>query len=337
MTITFEMRDDVCVFVYPKRHGDAVAQLDALLERRDSGVVPQTRYLRALEKLAADNPWFIDGHAHIGTALYEQGRFDRALAAYRRGYSLGTDVLPAGFQAFVEWNYLENRPFLRAAHGVALCQLKLGRSGDALSTMEKMLAWNPDDNQGIRYIIGSEYLRAGHEEEARSFFETEAAGYPPYRYELALLLLRRGMHATAATSLRLGFVENPYIPEVLCGNPDPLPVGISHHTNLAMPELAKDYASDYGGLWRDTPHAIAFLRWLHSHPRAMAERAAFLDCSEALLWERDSKRRASLLEMRRAIYHRIDDALSKEIVVGREDPDGRAVSPWLYSDIRSQP
>ena len=331
MTMAFEMHGDVCVFTHPPGYEGAVDTLDELLARRDAGTLSQTRYRRGLEDLVSRHPWFVDGHAHLGNALHEQGRLEQALTSYTRGFSLCFDVLPSGFESFIEWGHLENRPFMRAAHGVALCQLKLGRSGEGISMLERMLAWNPDDHQGVRYVLGSEYLRAGHEDKAWSFFETEASQYPPYRYEMALLLFRREDHAAAATALRLGFVENGYIAEILCGSPEPLPIGIWHGDGFSMPRTAQDYVSDYGRLWRETPGAVAFLRWLHTHPRMMAERAEILRYAEEIMWERDAERRVFLLQTQRAAIGRIDDALSKEIVVERIDPRGHAVLPWLYA------
>ena len=199
--------------------------------------------------------------------------------------------------------------------------------------LERMLVWNPGDNQGIRFIIGSEYLRAGLDGNALSFIETEAPQYPPYRYELALLRFRREDYVAAATSLRLGFVENGYIAEILCDSPDPLPMGIWHGHGDRMPQAAKDYASEYGRLWRETPGAIAFFRWLHTHPRVMAERANILHYDEEL-WERDAARRVFLSRTQSAAIGRIDDALSEEIVVERTDQYGQTVWPWLHAAKR---
>lgn len=330
MTIGLEMHEDVAVFTWPPGYDGVVDEFDELLDRRDTGRLSRARYRKALGELVERNPWFIDGHAHLGYAAYERGEFESALDACERGYSLGLQAMPAGFEQFIEWGFLENRPFLRAAHGVVLCRLRLGQRAEAVSVMERMLAWNPSDNQGVRYIIGSEYLRAGREDEAASFFETEAEQYPPYRYELALLLLRRGEHAAAATGLRHGFVENGYIMEILCGNPDPQAIGIWHGGGYSLPQTAKDYVADYGKLWHDTPEAVRFVRWLHTHPRVMSERAAILEWREALLWEHDAAERARLLDAGEAACAEIDDRLSREIVAARRDREGRMVRPWLH-------
>ena len=285
-------------------------------------------YLQRLETLVACNPWFIDGHARLGLALYEQGETERALEACMQGFSLGSALLPPGTGALIEWAHVENRPFLRAAHGVVLCRLRLGQVSEAISLMERMLVWNPGDDQEIRFVIGSEYLRAGQAEGARPFFETEAAHYPPCRYELSLLHLREEGHVAAATHLRRGFVENGYIAELLCGNPDPLPVGMWHAASRhAGPAVAKEYVRTHGALWHDTPDAVPFLRWLHSHPRVMSERAAILEWGDALFRESDGGLRQSFLSARQGLLDRIDDALSEQIVAAAREDRCRPCGP----------
>ena len=80
---------------------------------------------------------------------------------------------------------------------------------------------------------------------------------------------------------------NPYIAEILCGNPSPMPLRIWEGTNWQGAETAREYVGEYGELWRWTADALEFLRWLHTHPRVMAERAAVIECRQELLWEND--------------------------------------------------
>ncbi|WP_181147658.1 tetratricopeptide repeat protein [Ensifer aridi] len=79
--------------------------------------------------------------------------------------------------------------------------------------MEKMLTWNPDDNPGIRFLIGSEYLRIGKTAKATRIFNEEVDQYPPYHYELGLLHFLAGNPVAAATSLGRGLVPNGYVAE----------------------------------------------------------------------------------------------------------------------------
>ena len=79
------------------------------------------------------------------------------------------------------------------------------------------------------------------------------------------------------------------------------------------------------------PGAVAFLRWLHTHPAVMAERAAILECGEALLWEHDVERRRAIVDRQQALVNGIDDRLSAETTVERIDRFGDRVRPWLHS------
>ena len=203
-----------------------VWELDHLLDYHDDGRLTRNQYVTELKDLVARHPGFIDGHAHLAFALLEQDKPKLALGAGLCGLALGDEAIPPDFEGKVEWSFLENRPFLRAAHSVVLCYLRLGQRLKAIPLMEKMLAWNPNDNQGIRFIIGSDYLRSGMEDKAAAIFHAEGPHYPPYRYELGLLLFRKGRHQAPATSLRHGFIENGYVAEILCGTPDPLPLPI---------------------------------------------------------------------------------------------------------------
>ena len=93
----------------------------------------------------------------------------------------------------------------------------------------------------------------------------------------------------------------------------------------------QDQRISYAELWRRIPDAMAFLRWLYTHPKILAERAAVLECREELLWEHEFEQRRQLVDREEATLKKIDDSLSAEIVRDRDDRHGRSVSPWLYA------
>jgi len=252
MGIGFQIIDGDGRFSSDSSLEDAEQRLDDLLERCEAGMLPETAYIAELKAIVTENPDYIDGHAHLGHALLRAGKARAALSAYERGVALAAAAISADYAGTLSWSELSNRPFLRALHGAALAQLRLNKRKAAIALMERMLSLNPDDSQGVRFLLGSEYLRSREPEKARFLLESWADHYPPCAYDLGLLLFRQNKHVAAATQLRRAFAANFYIAEILCGHPDPAPLSIWHGSNFAMPDLARDYVRGYGKLWRDT-------------------------------------------------------------------------------------
>ena len=330
MPLQFEVFDaESGAFTYPDDCYDGIlAEFDGLLDAHDSGELNDTRYLAALNRLLAEAPDFVDAHAHIASHWHRQGKPKKALDAALLGLSVSNRHIPEGFTGRIEWGHLDNRPYLRAMHIALLSYMRLRRHKDAVTIIELMLARNPADNQGVRFLLGSEALRAGDYVQARAVFEAEATGYPPYFYELALCHMLRNEWIAAATALRRGFAANPYIAEILAGNPNPAPLAIWHGTTLAEPEIAHDYMQMYGMLWRQQPDSFAFTRWLFNHPKVLAERAAIMECKEAVLWESDAAVRKKFIEREFLLIDGIDDVLSAAIVTKRTDRRGSTAWPW---------
>ena len=51
------------------------------------------------------------------------------------------------------WGDLDSRPFMRALHGQGLCLWRLGETAKARGIFAWMLALNPNDNQGVRFLL----------------------------------------------------------------------------------------------------------------------------------------------------------------------------------------
>lgn len=241
----------------------------------------------------------------------------------------GDRSTPLGLAGRIEWIHLDNRPYLRAMHIALLSYRRLRRHKHAVTLIELLLGRNPNDNQGVRYLLGSEALRAGDDEHARSIFGAETDGYPPYFYELALSYMLKNEWTAAATALRRGFAANPYIAELLCGNLNPARLAIWHGSNMAEPGTAHAYIQMYGMFWHTQPNSFAFTRWLFNHPKVMMERATTMECQEALLWEVDGGKREEASQQQTRLIRKIDDTMSAAIVTKRMDRRGKTlIWPW---------
>ncbi|EIG5601433.1 hypothetical protein E4L59_003592 [Escherichia coli] len=86
----------------------------------------------------------------------------------------------------------------------------LQRHQDAVILIDKILTYNPENNQGTRWLLGAELLRAGKHGRALYVLTGHVNEFPPYWYELALLHFMNEAYINAATAFRYGFLTSIY-------------------------------------------------------------------------------------------------------------------------------
>jgi len=330
--LRFEVQGSFGCFVYPEeRFAPLLDEFDELIDAYQSGEMSDKRYIAELCRLISQEPDFIDLHAHLSFSFLGQDKPKKALDAALAGLAVGNRLIPEGFSGVIEWGDVENRPYLRALQGAMLASVRLRRHKNAVTLINKMLTYNPNDNQGGRYLFGSEVLRTGDRERAASIFDEYMESYPPYCYEFALLCILNNDWVKAATALRHGFSANSYIAEMLCGIFHPHPLAIWHGSNFAEPEIAIDYIEMYGDLWFSHPEALAFIRWVFNHSSIMVERASLMKCNEELFIERRFEARTRILERQQWLLNGIDHRLSTEIIQKVKNKSGRDIWPWMLA------
>ncbi|KQN04859.1 hypothetical protein ASE85_07685 [Sphingobium sp. Leaf26] len=322
----FQIIDDEGRLGHCANHAEVETRLSDLLEEYEGGGLSTAAYFFGLKQIIVNHPDHIETHVHIGDTLMAEGGTKAALVAYQRAVLLGEAAIPAGYTGRLSWD-LANRPFLRALCRAATCQRRLGNRKKTIALMERSLTLNPADALNIRLLLGSEYLRARATEKARFLLESWATDYPPCAYDLGLMLFREHRHAAAATILRLAFMANSYVAEMLCGHPAPAPLAIWHGTFASL-EVAQDYVEYYGTLWHKTHDALPFLHWLFHQPKIMAERAALMDCDERLAWEHDVIARQHIQWQKQILRDQFDEQLSQTLTGYRRTAEGRSVLPW---------
>ncbi len=101
------------------------------------------------------DPGHADAWVHVGNRRFEEDWVTEALPLYERGQAAAEERIigdPARYPAPF-WLDVDSRPFMRALHGRGLCLWRLGRIDEARQVFAWMLELNPNDNQGVRFLL----------------------------------------------------------------------------------------------------------------------------------------------------------------------------------------
>lgn len=183
--------------------------------------------------------------------------YQQAVAAGRR--ALGDEAIDRMTGNF--WSVLETRPYMRARLGLARTLVELGRPDEAIPEYLDLLHLNPNDNQGARYLLLLQYLRANRDAEASELL----ARYPDdptaeWAYSRVLLCLRSGDRPQAIASLEVARNFNSVVPEYLLDQDAEPPALDDFGVSIGGPDEAWEYAQAYGDIWRATQGALDWLR-----------------------------------------------------------------------------
>lgn len=163
------------------------------------------------------------------------------------------------------WIDRETRPYLRSLYGRAMTQWHLGRFSPAAKTLEELLALNPKDNQGARFLIPMLYLLAESPERASAYFDKYADHYPndfsepSFLFGWALTYSLEGREAEARAKYTEGILKNIYLAPMLLELDEP-PRSLWLPNDRAEPNYAAEFVESYAVLWDKEPGALRLLR-----------------------------------------------------------------------------
>ncbi|HLY55732.1 MAG TPA: hypothetical protein VKS60_09255, partial [Stellaceae bacterium] len=120
---------------------------------------------------------------------------EQAVELYGQGVAAGQRAL--GAAAFTEdvgmfWGLLETRPYMRARLGLAMALWNAGHPDEAIVHGQQMLDLNPNDNQGVRYIVLNWLQQLGRDADAdRLLRRYKDDGGTEWAWPAALAVFRR--------------------------------------------------------------------------------------------------------------------------------------------------
>ena len=154
-------------FVYPDIYNDLMDEFHSGCEFYEEGNLDEAE--RVFKTVLAQMPDHLDAIHHLAMVLSERDLLDQARDLWDQAVRIGRKAFPQDFKLGrdrLEWGWLENRPFLRCLHGLALARYEEGRIEEALRLFQELLSLNPNDNQGVRAMAEEALFKLGRLEDA---------------------------------------------------------------------------------------------------------------------------------------------------------------------------
>jgi tetratricopeptide (TPR) repeat protein len=193
----------------------------------------------------------------------EAQSIEEARDLYAKGVEAGELALgPQGFKEYAGhfWGFLETRPYMRARAGLASTLVQLGDVEGALAHYRGMLKLNPNDNQGIRYVLAGCLLKQDNYSALKELLAAHADGSAFWLYTRALVAFRES-DEQAAVLVKNAWAANEYVPAILAGTKPAVRSDDGYFT-MGGPDEATYYVTECGAAWHRTPGAVAWLEKL---------------------------------------------------------------------------
>lgn len=301
-------------------------ELDRLLDDLDAKRVSDKQALLRAQKLSAKYPGNLEIQNFLGNRLWHLGMRDEAAEVWEKAYRQAATLIPKGYKGLISWLDIDNRSFLRIAHGYVLGLMHRGDGKTARTLARKLLAWCPSDNLGVRMLMGDISLMLGDRKSALKSFLNEAQYSPAHWYQAGQIAYREGDFIAACTYIRRGIATNPYIAEGLTGRTILHAHLYWHASNRNGPEWAADYLNAPTCQW--APEEIDFVDWVFNSAPVLLERATLMTQLEGLTYERDADKRELFARRSSFFVEEITDQLSESMVRKIKNRRGVEIWPW---------
>jgi len=202
--------------------------------------------------------------AYVLLAQETTRNVDEAIDLYRQGVEAGERTL--GKSAFRDdvghfWGLLETRPYMRARQGLAQALWDKDLRDEAVTHYRDMLRLNPNDNQGIRYLLMDCLLILGRNDEAAKLIKRyKEDGSAAWSWSRTLLAFRRSgdcLESRNALSQAMG--DNAHVAALLLGDKK-MPRKLPAYIGMGDKNEAVAYVHGATVAWAATPDALAWLK-----------------------------------------------------------------------------
>jgi tetratricopeptide (TPR) repeat protein len=216
--------------------------------------------IKLARRALAVSPDCADAYVMLGEASASP---QEARAWYERGVDAAARAIGAEEFAALQgefWGHLETRPYMRARLALAQALRGLGHEEEALNHYRELLRLNPNDNQGVRYLLLPALLEQRRDEEAdRLIQEHDGDIQATWPYAQALRAFQvEGDGPGARAALENAVRVNPHVIGYLL-DPDSIPPIAPPHFALGTKEEAAYVAQGLEAAFDGTPGARSWL------------------------------------------------------------------------------
>jgi len=256
-------------FVYPDIYDNLMDEFNAGCELYEQGDLDAAE--RAFRQVLARMPDHLDAIHHLAMVLSEGNPPDQSHDLWDQAVRIGRKAFPQDFKPGrdrLEWGWLENRPFLRCLHGLALARYEEEEVEEALRLFQELLSLNPNDNQGVRAMAEGALFKLGRLEDALKITEQ----YPDdvmseTLYGRALALFKLGRRREATIALKEAVEYLPLVRKELLKTRHRLPrTARPDRVTVGGADEAYYYWEHMGQFWEEDPEALEWLRGITGQP-----------------------------------------------------------------------
>jgi tetratricopeptide (TPR) repeat protein len=111
--------------------------------------------LASFKKAMEMDDEYIDAYNGIGNLNMLLEDYKKSKEYYQKAYILTKQHFKGIWPTELEWSILENRQYLRAICGFAICYWKENNIQEAERLFSLLLKLNKSDNQGVRFIVAA--------------------------------------------------------------------------------------------------------------------------------------------------------------------------------------
>ena len=242
----------------PESTTDKGRSQDLVLQAYDETPAKGKKLIKQALELDPDNA---DAYNYLASG---ENDVDKALSLYRQAVEAGRRALG---EEFIQenkghfWGLFETRPYMRAKSGVAGCLYAKNRVNATIEVYREMIELNPNDNQGVRYLLATILLSKKDLSDYESFVKKyEGEDSALWHYNNALYHFKKmGKSAKSDGELMNAYKFNPYVMEFMLGLKE-LPDEMPQYIGRGDENEAAAYIYDAIHTWGKTDGA---LNWMY--------------------------------------------------------------------------